>query len=148
VHISAGRSPALVVVTADEIAGAAHEHESDHPATQNNAERYEAVRLAQFGQEEQRADAGHGPGEGRYLVEAAEPPPAQVETRGEPCEHLKHHGRSRDDAEPRPVDPAGVEVIPEDERAQQTAGPRQRVGADAPLEEQQCEPSGVHRPLA
>ena len=70
----------------------------------------------------------------------------EVEAGGQADEDLDDDGGGGDETERRPVDPAGVEVVAQQDGAEQAARPGERVGADAPLQEQQRQPGGVHAP--
>ena len=141
VDVGSGRAAALLVIAADQIPGRTHQDEGDDPAADDDAQGDEPVRLAQ---EQQRTDARHRAGQRRDLVEAAEPPAAEVEAGGQPHQDLGDNRRRNQQGEPGPVDAACVEVVAEEHGAEQPAGPGQRVRADAPLKEQKRQPRRVH----
>ncbi len=143
--VRAGGAAVAFVVAPDEVPSRAHEDEGDDASTDDDAERHEPVGLAQIDQEQRRAHPGHGAGQRRDLVEAAEPPPTEVEAGAEAHQHLDDHGGAGEKREARPVDLAGVEVVAQEDGAEQAPGPGQGVGADAPLQEQEREAGGMHR---
>ena len=86
---------------------------------------------------------------GGWLIggaQAAQPPPAEVEARGQAGDDLHDDGGGGQETEVNPVDPIGVEVVAEHDGRDQAALPGQRVGADAALQEEQRQPRRMHAP--